>query len=335
MMEMIGSLLFSFLFSLIFIKLIIIKASHLSLIDMPNERSEHIEITPRGAGVGFFIATLLSVAIFYSSLVFSYPLSFIAIVLVFMIGVLDDTQEMSPNAKFIVIILSSVLIFLEGIAIDKTGICCGVPLEMGWLAFPITVFAVVGFTNALNLIDGLDGLAGSISVVILSSLFYIGFIHNDVFIMILSSVFIASLFGFLFYNWNPASIFMGDSGSLTLGFVIALLSIKALEYIPAISVLFIATVPILDTLVAMSRRKFGGKSMFEADKLHFHHLLQRRFAQKTKKSVFILVTIQLLFTLFGLQLDMQIEQIYFLILFITIVIFTYKIVMREIAKSFL
>jgi len=302
---------------------------------MPNERSEHIKITPRGAGVGFFIAILLSVAIFYSPLFFSYPLSFIAIVLVFMIGVLDDTQDMSPNAKFIVIILSSVLIFLEGIAIDKTGICCGVPLEMGWLTFPITVFAVVGFTNALNLIDGLDGLAGSISVVILSSLFYIGFIHNDVFIMILSSVFIASLFGFLFYNWNPASIFMGDSGSLTLGFVIALLSIKALEYIPAISVLFIATVPILDTLVAMSRRKFGGKSMFEADKLHFHHLLQRRFAQKTKKSVFILVTIQLLFTLFGLQLDMQIEQIYFLILFIAIVIFTYKIVMREIAKSFL
>jgi UDP-GlcNAc:undecaprenyl-phosphate GlcNAc-1-phosphate transferase len=186
----------------------------------------------------------------------------------------------------------------------------------------------MGFTNALNLIDGLDGLAGSLSIVILSAFFYIGSLHDDLFMMVFSGAFIAGLFAFLIYNWNPASIFMGDSGSLTLGFLISVLAIKSLAYIPAVAVLFIAAVPLLDTFVVMIRRKRNGRSMFSADKCHMHHLLLEFFGNSTKTTVRFLVVLQAIYVMIGVHLEQDIEQTLPMVLFILNVVFLYILLNR-------
>ena len=164
------------------------------------------------------------------------------------------------------------------------------------------MFALAGFTNALNLIDGLDGLSSSISIVILSSFLYIGFMNNDELIYTLSIFTIASLLAFLFFNWHPASIFMGDSGSLFIGFIIATVAVLSLKYIHPIAILYLAAVPILDTIIVMTRRIKKGLSPVQPDKTHIHHILLNFFRKKVKKTVSFLILMQILFSLVGLLL---------------------------------
>lgn len=137
-----------------------------------------------------------------------------------------------------------------------------------------------GFTNALNLIDGLDGLAGTISFIILSTFLYIGLAHQDELIVTICSIVLSSLVAFLIFNWNPAKIFMGDSGSLFLGFVISIVATISLKYIHPISVLYLVALPIVDTLIVMVRRIRNGKSHFSPDKTHIHHILLNFFQKK-------------------------------------------------------
>jgi UDP-GlcNAc:undecaprenyl-phosphate GlcNAc-1-phosphate transferase len=142
-------------------------AAQVGLIDIPNERSTHQDHTPRGAGIGFFLAVALVTPCFYFDLLFSYIWTLVAILLIFIIGVLDDHHDTSPNTKFIIIILATIFLSFDDIIISDIGTFFGMPLSLGWFALPFTIFAVVGFTNALNLIAGLDGLSASISIVIL------------------------------------------------------------------------------------------------------------------------------------------------------------------------
>jgi len=285
-------------------------------VDIPNERSTHVNHTARGAGVGFYLSVALILPIFHYELLMNYIWTFIAILLIFIVGVLDDHRDTSPNTKFFVIILSTVLLYFDNIVIDDIGVFFGVPISFGWFALPFTIFAVVGFTNALNLIDGLDGLAATISIVILGSFFAVGYSNDDLFMMIMSGAFISALLGFLVFNWHPASIFMGDSGSLTLGFVISVLAIKSLAYLPTVSILFIAAMPILDTLVVMVRRKRNGRSMFSADRCHMHHILRHFFAEDTRMTVIFIGVLQLIYSMTGLQLEKEMDEGYLLILFL-------------------
>lgn len=253
--------------------------------------------------------------------------------MVFLVGILDDLRDTAPRTKFIVLAIATAVISLDGVYIDAVGIYFGFDVSLGWLALPFTLFAVMGFTNALNLIDGLDGLAGSITIVILSAFFYIGSIHDDLFMMVFSGAFIAGLFAFLLYNWNPASIFMGDSGSLTLGFLISVLAIKSLAYIPAVAVLFIAAVPLLDTFIVMIRRKRNGKSLFCADKCHMHHLLQEFFGNSTKTTVRFLVVMQAIYAMIGVHLEQDIEQSLPLLLFGLNVVLFYILLNRMVQRQ--
>ncbi len=291
--------------------------------DIPNDRSTHVHHTVRGAGIGFYLATVIVLALFSHEMVLSHLWTFVAIFLVFFVGVLDDHNDTSPNTKFFIIILSTVFLYFDGIVISDLGTFFGVELSLGWFALPFTIFAVTGFTNALNLIDGLDGLAGTISIVILLGFFTVGYQYDDLFMMYLSGFFIAALSAFLIYNWHPASIFMGDSGSLTLGFIISLLAIRSLEYLPTISILFVAAIPILDTLIVMIRRKRNGRSMFSADRCHIHHILRHFFAEDTPKTVFFLGVFQAVYTFTGLQLVKDTDEGYLLMLFTLNVIIFY------------
>jgi len=315
--------LFTFLGSMIAVYFVRRNAKKWGLTDIPNERSVHSKHTPRSAGIGFFLSFFLVMCLFHSTMVLNHWWIFLAIFLVFVVGVLDDHKETSPNTKFIIIILSTVFLYFDGIVIRDLGTYWGIELSLGWLALPFTIFAVSGFTNALNLIDGLDGLAGTISIVILLGFFSVGYTHHDLFMMYLSGSFIAALLAFLFYNWYPATIFMGDSGSLTLGFVISVLAIKSLAYLPTVSILFVAAIPILDTLVVMIRRKRNGRSVFSADRCHTHHILRHFFAEETPQTVFFLSILQAIYTFTGLQLSKNTDEGYLLLLFVLNVIFLY------------
>ncbi len=303
------------------------------LIDIPNERSTHVAHTARGAGIGFFTAVALIVPIFYFDLVVSNIWTAMAIFLIFTLGVRDDHHDTSPHTKFFVIILSIVLLWFDDILINDIGTFFGMELSFGWMALPFTLFAVSGFTNALNLIDGIDGLAATISIIILSAFFAVGYQNEDLFMMVLSSAFIASLLAFLLYNWYPASIFMGDSGSLTLGFVISILAIKSLAYLPAISVLFIAAIPILDTLVVMIRRKRNGRTIFSSDSCHVHHIFLHFFSGNTQKTVLFLGVIQVIYSLIGLQLDKDVDEGYLLLLFVFNVVLFYLFLAAMLKKE--
>lgn len=322
-----------FVISLLLIRVLIIKAPNWGLVDIPNERSEHTRPIPRGAGIGFFSGYLLAISVFSFDFVVFNWLVFLSISLVFGIGILDDRYDLKPSVKFLIIIIATSLLYLDGTFIDDVGRYLGVPVSLGWFAFPFTLFAVVGFTNALNLIDGLDGLAASLSIISLIAFFAIGYLHHDQFMMILSGALIASLLAFLVYNWSPASIFMGDSGSLTLGFMISLLAVKSLVYISTTSVLFITAVPLLDTFSAMIRRKRHKKSMIKADKCHIHHILHTFFDKNTPKTVLVLVGIQAVYTLIGFYMEREIDQTLPFVLFALNVIIVYFILKYMIQKQ--
>ncbi len=282
---------------------ILVRNAHrFGLIDTPNERSMHKIKTPRGAGIAIFLSVILVQAVFNWEHLISYYLIYSAISVMFLVGLIDDFFNVSPRIKFIFLFFASLLVYFYGVQIDNLGCYFGYSLTLPWIfIFPFTFFAIAGLTNAYNLIDGLDGLAGSIGLIILTTFFCIGIANNDTLIITLSASFIAALISFLLFNWNPAQIFMGDSGSLTIGFVIAILCIQSLQYTNPTSVLFIVAVPLLDTFIVMTRRIQRGQSPFKADKNHLHHFL---FSVKgdVRFVTFLLASLQAAFSIIGFQL---------------------------------
>lgn len=322
-----------FFMTFIFIKLIVRYAPTIGLVDIPNHRSSHKTVTPRGAGIGIVFGVMISDLLFLNNLVVTYFTTFLAIFIVFIVGVLDDHRDASAKTKFYVIFVAVLLLAYDGLIVQSLGELFGYQLMLGWFAIPFTMFAVAGFTNALNLSDGLDGLAGLLSIIILSTLCFIGYENKDFFIVMTALSFIVAILAFMWFNWNPAKIFMGDSGSLTLGFLISVLSIKALEYINPLSVLFIAAIPILDTLIVMIRRKRTGNSIFAPDKLHFHHVLLRFFNGNIKKTVAFMILLQLFYSMIGFESVHYNNQLYILIFFMLNLIILYILLNTMIVKQ--
>jgi UDP-GlcNAc:undecaprenyl-phosphate GlcNAc-1-phosphate transferase len=229
-------------------------------------------------------------------------------------GVYDDKFDMKARIKFIFIILASALVVSYDIRIDSIGTYFGYELELPlFISVLFTIFAIVGLTNAVNLMDGLDGLAGGLSLIMLTMFFSIGVIHDDLFLTSISSGFMAAVAAFMIFNWNPAKIFMGDSGSLTLGFVISILAIKSLEYASPAAVLFIVGLPLIDTFIVVRRRLQRGQSPFVADKNHIHHFLYKTKLH-VRFSVLMLLYIQLALSIMGFQM-IYADQALTLILF--------------------
>jgi UDP-GlcNAc:undecaprenyl-phosphate GlcNAc-1-phosphate transferase len=307
-------------------------AEALSLLDTPCHRSAHSRPIPRGAGIAFVGVSLLALALFDQIPNKGFWWIYAAIILILATGILDDLHEVSPRFKFLGILAATALIWEGGLRIDHVGNYLGFDLSLGWLAFPFTYFAVAGFTNAMNLIDGLDGLAGGASWLILAFFFWLGWNHHDHFLLFLSSIFLVSVTIFLWFNWHPAKIFMGDSGSLSLGFLISALSIYALRYIPSVTVLFIGLYPIVDTLVAMVRRKRSGRSASHPDRCHIHHLILNRFGS-VPKTVLLILSTQALGLLVAALVPRGVDQAPLLLLFALIVLITYRWVRQEIRRQ--
>jgi UDP-GlcNAc:undecaprenyl-phosphate GlcNAc-1-phosphate transferase len=221
-------------------------------------------------------------------------------------GLVDDFRELSPKVKFAGQILAALIAVLYGgITIRSLGsLLPDGMLLPEWLAVTLTVFIIVGVTNAINLADGLDGLAGGISLLMFAGIGYLAYLAGNATIGLICLAIGGALFGFLRFNTHPATIFMGDSGSQFLGFSVITLGIALTQgtraYSPLLPLLLVGF-PVLDTLTVMITRIIQGRSPFVADKNHFHHhLLQLGF--RHPESVLLIYVLQTLLVITALFL---------------------------------
>jgi UDP-GlcNAc:undecaprenyl-phosphate/decaprenyl-phosphate GlcNAc-1-phosphate transferase len=243
--------------------------------DKPNHRKVHEKIMPRMGGLAIFIG--VTVGYLVSGLQ-NEKVTAITVggILITILGILDDKYELSAKVKFSGQILVALMIVSTGLTIDFISIPFVVEkFYLGWLSFPITVLWIVGITNAINLIDGLDGLAAGISSIGIATIAIMAGLAGKELILLLSIIILGSTIGFLFYNFHPAKIFMGDTGALFLGYSISILSLlglyKSVTLFSFLIPIIILGVPIFDTATAIIRRLVHKKPISAPDKSHLHH----------------------------------------------------------------
>lgn len=250
--------------------------------DEKNDRKIHTEDTPRLGGVGIFLSFLIVVAvILLTRRGFAEPSRYLpligGIVIIHFLGLLDDFINLVAARKFLLQLLAAVIVSLGPFRIDAIALpFVSGAIELGWAAYPITVLWIVSISNAVNLIDGADGLAGGVSAIAALFLGTIAAHSGNVTLALLAFALVGSIVGFLVYNFPPARIFMGDSGSLLLGFLLATLPLVGFSEgapFPAIPVITLLFLPIIDTLMAIIRRISRGQPVHQADREHIHHLL--------------------------------------------------------------
>jgi UDP-GlcNAc:undecaprenyl-phosphate GlcNAc-1-phosphate transferase len=274
-----STLLFSVLITIALIPALAGLAVRLRFVDFPDERKVHEQPVPRIGGIAMAVGALAPMLYWHNGEPFVRAWLAGASVL-FVFGVLDDLWGLAPMYKFAgQIVAAALVIILGGVKIKTLGMLMpdGLLLPDG-IAFPLTLIAIVGVTNAINLADGLDGLAGGICLLIFSSIGYLAYLQGDSPIGFLSLALGGAIFGFLKFNTYPASVFMGDTGSQLLGFSAITLSLGLTQRGTALSPmlpLLLLGLPVLDTLFVFTIRIAGGSSPFAADRNHFHHRLMR------------------------------------------------------------
>ena len=267
--------------------LVIRIANRLKLYDQPGDRRHiHERPVPRLGGVAVFLATVtaLVVAAAQTPLGPSQQRFLLAIFLaggsVFIVGLIDDLKGLRALTKLMVECAAAILVCLLGLEIDVVGLGPAGTVATGHLAMPLTVLWIVGVTNAFNLVDGLDGLATGIAVVASATTLAASLTFGNVAVVIGCVALLGSLIGFGRYNLPPARIFLGDSGSLFIGFFLAVLSIdssiKSTTVVLFVVPLCALAVPLIDMSLAIIRRWLRGSPIFVADARHIHHRLLAR-----------------------------------------------------------
>jgi UDP-GlcNAc:undecaprenyl-phosphate GlcNAc-1-phosphate transferase len=275
--------------------LIVRFAEQRGFVDRPGARKVHRHTVPRIGGIAIFAPTIIATlpVLFLANgvgdsfrQVEPQVLTFFgACLVIFAMGLLDDVRTLRARHKFLVQFAAATACFAAGIRIEELSLFELGTYDLGWMALPITLVWIVGVTNAVNLIDGLDGLAAGICAITCAVLALFAIHSGDVVMAVLTLGLLGSLVGFLFFNFNPARIFMGDSGSQFLGFAIAtagVLTYNKATTAVALSLPVLALgVPIFDTILSMLRRYLGRRSMFGPDRGHIHHrLLERGFGHR-------------------------------------------------------
>lgn len=278
------SLVSAFIITLITIPPIIALIRRFKLYDVPNARKEHKDPIPTMGGIAIIAGMAAALLLWFP---FSNNLAqisfFFSILVLFALGIMDDLKDLSAKYKFIVQIGVASLVAIAGLRITSFDGLLGI-YELPLAAqYSFTVLAIVGITNAFNLIDGIDGLAGGLGFMSLVTLGIFLTINNDSNTALVAFALAGGILAFLYFNLNPARIFMGDTGSLVLGFVVAVLCIRFMQVnqaadIPVVPhansfVLAIVLIPVFDTIRVFGVRMWAGRSPFSADKTHIHHLL--------------------------------------------------------------
>lgn len=265
-------------------------AFRVGAVDVPNARKVHSRIMPRLGGLAIYASFTLTVLLLMyfipENLMMASNRNLIGALLtggtiIVLLGALDDRFDLSAKLKLLVQIgAACVVVFGFDIKVNIVNIPFGEAMQpLGeWVGIPLTIFWIVGVTNAINLIDGLDGLAAGVSAIAIASIMGMGVIMGNGTVVMLSIVLLGSILGFLVFNFHPAKIFMGDSGALFLGFSLAMLSMLGFKQITMLSFvtpLLIIGVPLSDTFFAIVRRWVNKKPLMKADKGHLHHCLQQ------------------------------------------------------------
>lgn len=285
-------------------------AFKMGAVDDPKRdaRCVHTIPTPRLGGLAVFFSFVLSAFLFYD--MSNAILGMIAgAFLLIIVGILDDVFRDKIRAiyKFLVQIAAAGIVVSQGVVIERINIF-GEYIEFGYFAIPLTILWIVGLTNAVNLIDGLDGLSCGISTISAGSLLFVTILIGEFQIALLIAILVGSCIGFLPFNMNPAKIFIGDTGATFLGFVLAVISIQGVFKVHAVITFIIPFlilgVPIFDTTFAIVRRILTGRHPFSADRGHLHHRLIDMGFNK-KQSVRILYAVSALLGVSSIMFVMQ------------------------------
>ncbi len=278
----------AFISNLIITPILIYLAKKNKWYDRSDERKIHIVPTPRIGGVGIYISFIIGLSVFYaftkmntitsSSLtIFQFISIIISISMFFAIGIIDDYHELSARLKFAIQAVTVILLMVAGFRFKEVYIpIIGVDLKLGFFSWILTFCWLIGISNSINLIDGMDGLAGGVSLIGLLGIGIYSLIISDVNISILAFVLAGSTLGFLVFNFPPAKIFMGDAGSYVLGLTLAFITLVNNEAAGSKTLMLAITVtliPICDTLAAIIRRTANKVHFFTPDREHMHHKL--------------------------------------------------------------
>lgn len=283
----------AFALSLASIPLIIRLANRNGWYDLPNGRKVHTSPLPRLGGAGVFAALIVSILVGRAvpqltggQPIFSLDRELLYVLagflVIFSTGLIDDFRNLAAPLKFLLQVTAAVLVTLGGFTIDALGLPGLRSVQLGWVAWPVTVLWLVGLSNAMNLVDGVDGFAGAIAASASMALCAFALVRGYPGAALVAVCLLGAVAGFLVFNYPPARIFMGDSGSLLLGFVLAALPLLrggdhpdgatlTLDLAATVAVLGL---PVLDTATAIARRLRAGLPIHHPDKLHLHHKLQ-------------------------------------------------------------
>jgi UDP-GlcNAc:undecaprenyl-phosphate GlcNAc-1-phosphate transferase len=270
-------------------------AVRLRILDMPDERKVHSRPIPRSGGLAMALGALIPIVLWLPFDVFLKAIVF-GTGIVVLSGLVDDSRGLSYLWKFAAQIAAALVVTCYGgVWISNLGALLPEGLHLpGWIGIPLTIILIVGATNAINLSDGLDGLAGGISIMSFICIAYLGYLGDDLMVVLLSIAMIGAIFGFLRFNTHPATLFMGDAGSQFLGFWAVSLALKITQADHGLNRLLpimLLGMPILDTLSVMLGRIANGKSPFMADKTHLHHRFMK-LGFSHSETVFVIYALQ-------------------------------------------
>ena len=282
------------------IPLIIKVGNQLGIVAHMNKRTVHKHEIASIGGYAIYISSLIGSMLFLKT---DHQINAILIsgFMIFMVGLYDDVHDLSPKVKLIFEVLAALIVIVYGQVYIK-GFGYFPSDAMTLLSGIVTLFWIIGITNAINLIDGLDGLSAGISIIVLVTISVTSILSGRSDIAALSLVLAGSIMGFLFFNFHPAKIFMGDCGALYIGFMISVISLLGFGYnasgfFTLGAPIIVLMVPIMDTLIAILRRKIHHKKFSEADRGHLHHNLMFKLNLGQRKSVLILYLVTILFSL--------------------------------------
>ena len=267
-------------------------AIKIKAVDVPKDnRRMHKVPIPRMGGLAIFAGFLVSV-LFFVPLGTEFRSILIGALILVVLGIIDDIMALKPKTKFAGQIIAALIPALSGVSIHGivNPFVPGQYSTLGIFSIPLTVIWIVGITNAVNFIDGLDGLACGVSAIATVTMFIIAVLFGEIYIALMMAALAGACLGFLPYNMNPAKIFMGDTGSMFLGYILATVSIQGLFKFYAVisfAVPFILLgLPIFDTGFAIVRRLLKGQSPLQADRGHVHHrLIDLGFDQKQSVAI--------------------------------------------------
>ena len=319
-----------FLFVLAIIPFIKKIAIHVNAMDIPNGRKVHKEPMPRLGGLGIYMGFLLGYILF-GEMSTRMNAILIGSIIIIITGIIDDINPIPAKIKFLFQLIAASVVALYGDILLRDLSAFGFYIDFGIFSYPITIIFIVSIINCINLIDGLDGLAAGLSSIyfLTIGIVIVGWTNDFGLDVMITFIMLGATLGFLCHNFNPAKIFMGDSGSMFLGYiiaVIALLGFKNVTLTTLLAPICLLAIPIMDTLFAILRRLINKKPIDEPDKEHLHHQLLNLHLSH-RNTVLVIYFIDILFAsamLVYILYDNTIGVIMYAILFIMVLVFVMK-----------